>query len=468
MTTFAPHTAPAHLSQLRRTLGLTQADVAARLGVTQAVVARLESGRGAMQIDTLERWSHALGQRIELRLEPVPDIELRLGTAPGDGDVTITGTELSQHAVMLGAAPVADLVAQLADGGWGVTVIDLAGTAGALAASATAPLRTLDLSALSLTGSPTQIADAFIAHTADGYWQAVSTTLLTQLLELHRRSGGTTLADIGRALHALSRDGRIDTACSDPDRFPALLAPSDDQRHGAAALAEHFAELDRCGLGNTTLGGGARPRHSADQAITIVEVHGEHPALQLIVGAAFDDARAHSPRHCIVVSGADERLGNSYLRQLAGARAAGVAVITTTAGPSTLGELWQRVAQNANIVMTSALQHPDDTDAIAAVTGDPTAAAAVATLRRGELLLHVHSTHRSTRFHVNGADGEHHSRAPHPTVGDRLTVEVGSVTLEDRILTGIELADDGGRRWALRNADGTVEHYDEALITVVD
>jgi len=54
----------------RAAAGVTQAEVAERIGTTQSAVARLESGRGkhSPSIATLEKYAHALGCRLELRL----------------------------------------------------------------------------------------------------------------------------------------------------------------------------------------------------------------------------------------------------------------------------------------------------------------------------------------------------------------------------------------------------------------
>lgn len=54
----------------RSTAGVTQAEVAERIGTTQSAVARLESGRGkhSPSIATLQKYAHALGCRLELRL----------------------------------------------------------------------------------------------------------------------------------------------------------------------------------------------------------------------------------------------------------------------------------------------------------------------------------------------------------------------------------------------------------------
>ena len=54
----------------RAAAGLTQADVAARIGTTQSAVARLESpvGKHSPSIATLQRYALALGYKLQLRL----------------------------------------------------------------------------------------------------------------------------------------------------------------------------------------------------------------------------------------------------------------------------------------------------------------------------------------------------------------------------------------------------------------
>ena len=54
----------------RAAAGVTQAEVAERIGTTQSAVARLESGRGkhSPSLSTLQKYAHALGCRLELRL----------------------------------------------------------------------------------------------------------------------------------------------------------------------------------------------------------------------------------------------------------------------------------------------------------------------------------------------------------------------------------------------------------------
>ena len=54
----------------RTAAGLTQADVAARIGTTQSAVARLESpvGKHSPSLATLQRYASALGYRLQVRL----------------------------------------------------------------------------------------------------------------------------------------------------------------------------------------------------------------------------------------------------------------------------------------------------------------------------------------------------------------------------------------------------------------
>jgi transcriptional regulator with XRE-family HTH domain len=54
----------------RAEAGLTQAELAERLGVSQPTVARLESPRSNPRLATLERAVAATGNQLELRLRP--------------------------------------------------------------------------------------------------------------------------------------------------------------------------------------------------------------------------------------------------------------------------------------------------------------------------------------------------------------------------------------------------------------
>ena len=48
------------LSELRRSRGLSQTEVAARMGTSQSALARLESGQADVRISTLARYAAAL------------------------------------------------------------------------------------------------------------------------------------------------------------------------------------------------------------------------------------------------------------------------------------------------------------------------------------------------------------------------------------------------------------------------
>ena len=52
----------------RARVGLTQADVAERMGTTQSVVARIESGRRQPSMRTVQRYAQAIGCRAVVRL----------------------------------------------------------------------------------------------------------------------------------------------------------------------------------------------------------------------------------------------------------------------------------------------------------------------------------------------------------------------------------------------------------------
>ena len=52
----------------RLDLGLSQTEVAARMGTSQSAVARLETGQADIRMSTLERYAAALGQVIDWRL----------------------------------------------------------------------------------------------------------------------------------------------------------------------------------------------------------------------------------------------------------------------------------------------------------------------------------------------------------------------------------------------------------------
>jgi len=62
----------AELLRARKKSGLTQAEVAARMGTTNTVVARLEAGGGSKRhspsLTTLRRYAKAVGRELNIRL----------------------------------------------------------------------------------------------------------------------------------------------------------------------------------------------------------------------------------------------------------------------------------------------------------------------------------------------------------------------------------------------------------------
>jgi predicted transcriptional regulator len=57
------------LAARRTELGLSQTEVAARMGTSQSAVARLESGQADVRLSTLERYVAALERQLDWRLE---------------------------------------------------------------------------------------------------------------------------------------------------------------------------------------------------------------------------------------------------------------------------------------------------------------------------------------------------------------------------------------------------------------
>lgn len=56
----------------RQLLGLSQTEVAARMGTSQSAVARLEALAGDVRLSTLERYAEAVGHTLRWSLEPDP------------------------------------------------------------------------------------------------------------------------------------------------------------------------------------------------------------------------------------------------------------------------------------------------------------------------------------------------------------------------------------------------------------
>jgi ribosome-binding protein aMBF1 (putative translation factor) len=60
----------AELAAQRRATGLSQTDIAARMGTSQSAIARLEAGDGDVRATTLERYAAAIGCEITWFIGP--------------------------------------------------------------------------------------------------------------------------------------------------------------------------------------------------------------------------------------------------------------------------------------------------------------------------------------------------------------------------------------------------------------
>lgn len=67
----------AELVRQRRAAGLSQAEVAQRMGTSQPAVARLEAGEVDARMSTVQRYAAAVGWQVELRLAAHPDPNTR-------------------------------------------------------------------------------------------------------------------------------------------------------------------------------------------------------------------------------------------------------------------------------------------------------------------------------------------------------------------------------------------------------
>jgi len=63
------------LTGQRRAAGLSQTEVASRMGTSQSAVARLEAGEADVRASTLERYAAAIGHQISWRLQSGQHIE---------------------------------------------------------------------------------------------------------------------------------------------------------------------------------------------------------------------------------------------------------------------------------------------------------------------------------------------------------------------------------------------------------
>jgi transcriptional regulator with XRE-family HTH domain len=96
------------IRQARHDAGLTQQQLARRLGVTQATLAKLERNGSNPTIRTLERVLRATGRRLELRLaRPVPSVDeslLREALRSSPAERIAAAERLTAEAQLLAAA----------------------------------------------------------------------------------------------------------------------------------------------------------------------------------------------------------------------------------------------------------------------------------------------------------------------------------------------------------------------------
>jgi transcriptional regulator with XRE-family HTH domain len=79
------------LGEMRRSLGMTQLEVAFKMGTTQPALARLEKGEAKANLRTLARYAEAMGRRAVVQLTPSSDTGPRRadgGSAGSVGKVT--------------------------------------------------------------------------------------------------------------------------------------------------------------------------------------------------------------------------------------------------------------------------------------------------------------------------------------------------------------------------------------------
>jgi len=74
----------ADLTTQRRSAGLSQTEVAARMGTSQSAVARLEAGDTDVRVSTLERYAAAIGSQLSWQARmPGPGDDTRIQAGPG-------------------------------------------------------------------------------------------------------------------------------------------------------------------------------------------------------------------------------------------------------------------------------------------------------------------------------------------------------------------------------------------------
>lgn len=94
----------ADLTAQRRSAGLSQTEVAARMGTSQSAVARLETGDADVRVSTLERYAAAIGSQVAwlARAQPGvasdpagPDLPAPGPAGPGSIGPDVTGPGLA-------------------------------------------------------------------------------------------------------------------------------------------------------------------------------------------------------------------------------------------------------------------------------------------------------------------------------------------------------------------------------------
>jgi DNA-binding XRE family transcriptional regulator len=79
----------AELAEQRRSAGLSQTEVAARMGTSQSAVARLETGDADVRVSTLERYAAAIGSQLAWVAQAGQAMPGQPGSAP-PGDLRAT------------------------------------------------------------------------------------------------------------------------------------------------------------------------------------------------------------------------------------------------------------------------------------------------------------------------------------------------------------------------------------------
>ncbi len=83
----------ADLTARRRSAGLSQTEVAARMGTSQSAVARLETGDADVRVSTLERYAAAIGSQLEWQARARPG-EDPGSMAPGPARPDVPGPDV--------------------------------------------------------------------------------------------------------------------------------------------------------------------------------------------------------------------------------------------------------------------------------------------------------------------------------------------------------------------------------------